>query len=338
MTTYNVFSLGNALVDKEYEVSDSFFTKHNINKGEMTLLDAAQFDTRIKTLDQTYTLVKRASGGSATNSVVALSHFGGSAYYCFRVANDETGKFYTTDLTAAGIDFHTQSIHTEGNTGECIVMVTPDAERTMNTYLGVSAEFDFSNINTTALAQSEWLYIEGYLVSSDSARKAAIQVKAQAKSLNKKIAMTFSDPAMVRYFKAGIDEVVAGGVDLLFCNAEEAIIWTNTENLESAMEQLKPHAKQIAITNGKSGALLFDGTSTLTVKGFEAKAIDTNGAGDMFAGAFLYGLSEGWSFEQSGLFGSFAASKVVAQFGPRLPIETHQLLLNEFKTQILTTV
>ena len=181
---YHVFGIGNALVDKEFEVTEDFLAANGIQKGMMTLIDANQQQQLMAGLVETFGLKKRASGGSAANSIVAVSQFGGKAFYACKVANDETGEFYMHDLHAAGVSSKLDQVRcaSEGVTGKCLVMVTPDAERTMNTFLGITADFSEAELHLDELVQAQYLYIEGYLVTSDVSRAAVLKAREVAKA------------------------------------------------------------------------------------------------------------------------------------------------------------
>jgi len=331
MAKYHVYGIGNALVDKEFEVSDAFFAANNIEKGMMTLIEEDQLHTMLSTLKSEFGVKKRAGGGSAANTIFAAQYLGAKTFYSCNVANDETGDFYVKDLTSAGIDTNLGADREDGVTGKCLVMITPDAERTMNTYLGITANLNAQHINEAALKDSEYLYIEGYLVSSDTARNAAIECKSLAQANGVKTAMTFSDPAMVQFFKDGLVEMIGDGVDLLFCNEEEALGMADTQDFEAAKAKLKTIAKSFAITLGSKGALLFDGQNEIEIAPHAVTAVDSNGAGDNFAGAFMYALTAGHSWEEAGKLASKISSEVVSRFGPRLDSE----LYNQFKADVL---
>jgi len=329
MAKYHIYGIGNALVDKEFEVTDEFFTQAGIEKGQMTLIEQDQQEALLAKLTEQFGLKKRAGGGSAANTIFAAQYLGSKTFYTCNVANDETGDFFIKDLTSAGIDTNLGSDREEGVTGKCMVMITPDAERTMNTYLGITADLNHSHINEAALKDSEYLYFEGYLVSSDSARNAAIEGKKLAEANGVKTAMTFSDPAMVQFFKDGLTEMLGSGVDLLFCNEEEALGYTGTGNINDAMAQLKNIAKTFAITCGAKGAKLFDGETMIDIAPHSVTAVDSNGAGDNFAGAFLHALTAGHSWEESGKLASKISAQVVSQFGPRLDAEQYPSIKSE---------
>ncbi|MCK5725294.1 MAG: adenosine kinase [Thiotrichaceae bacterium] len=326
---YHVYGIGNALVDKEFEVTEEFLATQGIEKGMMTLLDDEAHITLLDTLKKTFGLKARSGGGSAANSIVAVSQFGGNTFYACKVADDEQGQFYAKNLKESGVSTKLTNASTEGSTGKCMVMITPDAERTMNTFLGITADFSESELHFEELAQSEYLYIEGYLVTSDISRAAAIKARQVAKENKVKTAMTFSDPSMVTYFKDGLKEMFAEGVDILFCNEEEALTFTDTTTLDDAITQLSPKVGKLVITQGAEGASIVYQGKTTKIAGQVATAVDTNGAGDMFAGAFLYGVTHGLSDEQSADLANRAAAKVVATFGARLSKATHDSLLAE---------
>lgn len=331
MSKLDVYGIGNALVDKEFEVDDAFFAEAGIEKGFMTLIDATQQEQLLSLLSRRYTLKKRAGGGSAANSLYALSQFGGKAFYSCKVANDETGDFYVEELGSANIQTNLSAQREEGNTGRCIVMVTPDAERTMLTHLGISQYVSEADLKLDVAATAQYVYVEGYLVTSDSARAAAKRLKSSAEQAGVKTAFTFSDPAMVEYFCDGVNELIGSGVDLLFCNEKEAKIWSGEEDFMSACKKIGSIAKQFAITRGANGALLFDGENFIEIAPNKVTAVDTNGAGDMFSGAFMYGLTQGMSFKDAGDLASLASATVVSQFGPRLAPAQHTELLQKFR-------
>lgn len=327
MKKYDVYGIGNALVDKEFEVDDQFFLDAGIEKGFMTLIDENKQQSLLELLIERYGLKKRAGGGSAANSMFALSQFGASVFYSCKVANDEAGHFYMKELGDHNIETNLGLERPDGVTGRCLVMVTPDAERTMLTSLGISETVSVDELHYEAVNQSRYVYVEGYLVTSESAKSAVLDLKRHAREAGVKFAMTFSDPAMVGYFRDGVNEFIGEGVDLLFCNEKEAMLWSGTDTLDAACEALKGKAKQFAITLGAKGAKLFDGERYMDVAPHHVRAIDSNGAGDMFSGAFLYGLSKGYDFETCGKIASLASSLVVSQFGPRLSPEQHREVL-----------
>ena len=331
MAYFDLYGLGNALVDTEYHISDELLVGLGVEKGMMTLIDDAQLAVLEEQLRSRGELKKQASGGSAANSLIAAANFGSKVFYSCKVANDELGAFYHQDLVDSGIATNLDQIREPGTTGRCLVMVTDDAERTMNTFLGITGDLGAHEIDETALKASSMLYIEGYLASSDKAREAAIRAHQIAKDAGIQVALTFSDPAMVTYFKDQVSEMVGDGVDLLFCNEQEAMTWTGEESIESALTAISNTATQWVCTRGQDGATVFDGTQRFDIPGRVVTPLDTNGAGDMFAGAFLYGLSNNWGFEKSARFGVHTSGYLITQYGPRVALANHAILLEEFE-------
>ncbi|MGH1487228.1 MAG: adenosine kinase [Cellvibrionaceae bacterium] len=328
MSNYHIYGIGAALVDTEIEVSDQDLAKYGIEKGVMTLVDESRQHELIDHLSDHLVASKRASGGSAANTIIAASYFGANNFYSCKVANDENGEFYLQDMRDAGVDIPPNSANESGITGKCLVMITPDAERTMNTFLGISETVSSNELHEPAIQNTQYAYIEGYLVTSETGRAAAIKLREQAEAHGVKTALSLSDPAMVQFFRDGLSEMIGNKVNLLFCNKEEAMGYTETESVEDAIEALKKVADEFAITLGSEGALIYDGNNVINIAPVAVKAIDTNGAGDMFAGAFLYGITHGYSHEQAGKLASAASAQVVSQYGPRLKAEQHQVLHN----------
>jgi sugar/nucleoside kinase (ribokinase family) len=321
---YNVFGIGNALVDYEIEITDSFLNENGVEKGLMTLVDEAHQATLVDAVSGK--IKKRQSGGSAANSMIALAQFGGKGFYTCKVANDEDGTLYKKEMVELGLDTNLKELPI-GTTGKCLVMVTPDAQRTMNTFLGITGDLSANELDEEALSQAEYIYIEGYLVSSPTGIVAIQKAKELAKKHVVKIAYTFSDPAMVKFFNDQSKTAVGEGVDLLFANEEEAHLFTGATTEEAAFEGLKNFAKQLVMTRSEKGAWIWDGVNKIEIAGNSVKAIDTTGAGDMFAGAFLYGITNGLSATEAGDLASLASSKVVSQFGPRLANEEAKRLV-----------
>lgn len=325
--SFDLYAIGNALVDSEYLVNDEFLQAQQIQKGQMTLIDQAQQHVLISALEQQFNCAKRASGGSAANSVIAFAALGGSAFYACKVATDDNGDFYLHDLRAAGVSAPQHAQVAQGITGTCVVMITPDSERTMHTFLGITAELSAQELDLDALNQAKYLYIEGYLATSPSARHAVAAARSIAKAQGIKTALTFSDPAMVQYARNGLTEMLADGVDILFCNEHEAKLWANTNDLNTAMSALHQLSPLLAVTCGSQGAIISDNGQQIAIAPFPVTALDSNGAGDAFAGAFLYGLSQNYTLADCGRLASKVSAQVVSQFGPRLRTEQYQALL-----------
>ncbi|MGN0922470.1 MAG: adenosine kinase [Cellvibrio sp.] len=327
----DIYGIGNALVDTEITLTDDELKALGVEKGVMTLIDEARQTQMIDQLSNHLVASKRASGGSAANTVVGAAYLGSKTFYSCKVADDENGAFYLNDIREAGVATPSSLALSQGITGKCLVLITPDAERSMNTFLGISQDLSVDELDLAAVAQSRYVYIEGYLVSSPTGRAAAIKLRDEAKAQGTKTTLSLSDPAMVQFFRDGLLEMIGDGVDIIFCNQDEAMGFTQTQSLEAAIAALKTYARQFAITRGAQGAVIFDGEQLIEVSAPSVTAIDTNGAGDMFAGAFLHAICQGKDYKTAGEFACIAAARVVSQFGPRLQPEQYGELKSELK-------
>lgn len=328
MHKYHVYGIGNALVDMEYEVDVSDLEKLRIEKGVMTLVEQGHQSEIMEHLAEHPHA--KGSGGSAANSIIAVSQFGGEGFYSCKVANDKLGHFYLDDLIASGVDTNRHGNKEEGDTGRCVVLVTPDTDRTMVTYLGISGGFSEQELVPGAIRDSDYYYMEGYLVTSDSARAAAVRGREIAEAAGVKTAISLSDPNMVAYFKSGLMDMIGGGVDLVFANEAEAKGMADTDDLGQTIAFLKTIGKEFAITRGPKGALIYDGRNPIDIAPVKVDAVDTVGAGDMFAGALLFGLTQGWDYQRAGDLAAAGAAKLVASLGPRITSEESQAILRPF--------
>ena len=317
MTQYHVYGVGNALVDLEFEIPESTLGDLNIDKGLMTLIEEDRHHELLAALDGVEP--RPCGGGSAANTIVASAQLGANTFYSCKVADDATGHFYLQDLTSNGVttNLDESSLDT-GHTGKCIVMITPDAERSMNTFLGITQKIGVAELNEAAIRQSEYVYIEGYLVPEPNARAAAIKARDIAKEAGVKTSLTLSDVNMVKFFKDGLEDIIGDGLDLVFCNEDEAMLMFEADDIESCAASMRQVAGQFAITRGAKGAVLFDGEKVIEVPVKAITPVDSNGAGDIYAGAFLYGLSQGMSFERCGELAGTAAGTLIQKFGARL--------------------
>jgi sugar/nucleoside kinase (ribokinase family) len=331
MKKYQIYGVGAALVDTEVVVTNEFLSTHKIDKGIMTLVDEERQFELLAALDSHH--VKRSCGGSACNTIVAASCFGSSGFYSAKVAADDDGRFFIEDLQATGVDFHNVAANASDSasiTGKCLVMVTDDAERTMNTFLGANLELTSNEIDEASLINSQWLYLEGYLVTDDSRTEVAVKAMEFAKANQVKTSLSLSDPFVVQVFGDNLHKVIGNGIDLLFCNSHEARSFTSTHSTEAAAEQLKNYAKTFVITRGAGGSLSYDGTDLLQTAGVSANAVDTNGAGDMFAGAFLYAINSARDYAWAAKFANAASARVVSQFGPRIDAVEYEQIKQQF--------
>tara|TARA_Y100001958_G_scaffold158824_1_gene157945 strand:+ start:1206 stop:2198 length:993 start_codon:yes stop_codon:yes gene_type:complete len=321
MKKYDVFGIGNALVDCVILVTEKFLEDNSIEKGVMTLVDDDKQKSIIEKIKNSDPFIQ--SGGSVTNSVYTLSQLGGSGFQSFLISDDDHGKLFLEDLKKSRVNVSSKNFYYgDGMTGSCLVLTTPDAERTMNTCLGVSSKYSVKNINFDDLALSKYLYVEGYLVTSDIAVDAIKKSIAFCKENDVKISLTFSDLSMVKYFKEKFDEILTEKIDLLFCNREEALTYTGEDDFNKCCDNLLKLSETVVITNGKEGSTIITKSQRIEINPHPVQAIDTVGAGDTFAGAFLYGINNGLNFEKSGNLASELSSKVVTKLGPRLDADT----------------
>ncbi len=312
---FDVLGVGSALVDLEYEVDDAFLRQHRIAKGHDALVDAKTLRTLAKSLEgQTPAPL---SGGSAANTVAAVQGFGGRAFFAGRVASDSPGRQFLADLTRAGIASEVQPA-SEGQTGQCLILVTPDAERSMLTCLGVANDIRPSDIHPDALASARTLYIEGYLVNSPQALESLVEVRQRADARQLEAAVSLSDPALVAHRRTALERLLGNGVGLLFCNEAEALGWAGADRLDLAVAELRDIARRGFITLGAAGSLAFSGKRYWRTPAVPVTALDSTGAGDIYAGACLHGLAVGMDERTAARFGNHAAATLVQRFGARL--------------------
>ncbi len=330
-----LYGIGNALVDQEYAIQDDFLGQTGLTKGTMQLADHAAQSALTTALNQYTTSAGQVSGGSGANTIYAFSALGGQAFYACRVGNDALGQFYLKDLAAAGVQVAPRS-EGHGTTGTCLVLVTPDGERTMHTFLGITTDLSIDQVDLGPLSSAKYLYIEGYLATSQTARDAVRAARAQVVALQPetKIAISLSDPAMVQYAREGLVDLIGAGVDILFCNQQEALMFTGAATLEAAVQALQQHSPLVVVTRGGDGAVIGDGAVLLPVAPHSvAQVLDSNGAGDAFAGAFLFGLSRGFTLSDCGYLASAVSSTLVGQFGARLRHAQYGEILTKMMTQ-----
>ena len=309
-----LFALGNALVDDEAVVDEAFLSDLGLTKGHMKLIEEAEllaYRSRIEPL-------KRSGGGSAANSCAAYAGFGGEAYFCGRVAADEVGEWFIKDVERYGVDAPRPQAFDGGISGQCMVLITPDAQRTMLTFLGVAASLRQEDVDESALAQADITYVEGYMASNSESIQTCVAAAEIARFAGREIAVSLSDSSMVRHFRSGLDQMLAGGVTHVFCNLEEALLFADTDRLDIAVTRLREVARVLHITLGAQGSLCVRDGIHAQAGAPETKAVDTTGAGDMYAGAALYAHAQGADCQAIVSFANLAASHIVSLYGARL--------------------
>lgn len=310
----DIYGVGNALVDIQARVGDDVVARLDYHKGAMTLVDEP---TQKRVLAELAGVpVTRCAGGSAANTVMALADLGGKAAYAGKTAADDIGEFFLKDMRHMGVTIEVAPA--AGQTGTCVVLITEDAQRTMLTHLGVSATLGPEDIDEEAIRKAKYVYVEGYLFTGESTRQAAYKTIALAKANDVKVAFTVSDPFLINLFRDEFWRLIEGPIDLLFCNLEEARSLTGKTDAIDCAQEIHRHAESVALTLGKDGSILMHEGRTMPIEGVAVDPIDTTGAGDMYAGALLYGITNGLSWKQAGHLASHAAARIVGQLGARL--------------------
>ncbi len=312
-------------MDLQLQVQEKDLELFSLEKGGMQLVDVAAQQKLVEHFHGQD--INLASGGSAANTMIALSQLGTSTAYACLVGDDDYGKFYFDEMKQIGVELHTQPVKGKP-TGTCVILITPDAERTMNTHLGASSELSAKEVNEEMLAQSEWLYVEGYLFSSEVGQGAVREAVSLAKKHGVKIAVTFSDGFIVDVFGDPLREIVSQS-DLIFANLNEAQRFTGKSGDDEVFSALCDFVPNVAMTMSERGAkICFNGVRE-HLEVTPVKAVDDTGAGDMFAGGFLYGITQGFSGKDAGNLACFLAGKVVSQLGPRLHEDVRKLVTEQ---------
>jgi len=315
MNKYKMYGIGNALLDYEYKINDEILLELGLDKGCMLLND---FDKHFKVHDFLKNIrppEKIVPGGSVANSIYAMAQFDDNVCFSGKVSSDITGDNFIDSLVASGVDTYVNKTNRE-QSGECLVLITPDNERTMNTYLGSSAFLNEKDINIAAIANAEYLLIEGYLVTSTNTLSASISALDHASNINKKTVVTLSDPNIVSFFRDSLLQLFNNKVNIIFCNEQEALNFSQTKNISDAEVFLRSMSDKYIITLGSQGAICFDGYNSYKTDGLDVSAKDFTGAGDMFLGAFMH-MYDGSNAQESLNFANFCASKIIQIYGAK---------------------
>ena len=329
----DISALGNALVDTVFKVEHSLIAELGLEIDQMTLSSAEEHAPIIERLIASGAETVSDCGGSATNSLVAAASFGASCFHTCKVSDDEDGTRYLQSLKEAGVG-HKGSMASSDSmpTGKCLILVTPDAKRTMTTALNVSSLMDESDLDLDQISNSRIFYIEGYMVTSEENYKVALKALNHLKDFpDVKIALSLSDPGIVMGFKDKFHEIESFGLDYIFGNDDEAMAFVGSDNIEDAFVALQKKSYVSIITMGEKGSAVVSNEGVINTPKVDIEAIDTNGAGDMFAGSFLYSLLQNDDLKTCAEFANYGASKVVETFGPRLTKDAYHEVLNNFK-------
>jgi len=310
----DIVGIGNAIVDVLTTTDDSVLERLSLNKGSMTLIDA----NKAKELYEITTNRIQRSGGSVANSLACIAQLGGKTAFIGRVKNDELGEIFTEEISTTGTIFKTPTSSVGPSTARCIIFITPDAQRTMCTYLGASVLLEPRDLDFSAVKEAKILYLEGYLWDNPAAKDAFIKAAEIAKNAGRKVALSLSDSFCVNRHRESFVKLVRNHIDILFANDDEIKALYKTSSLNTAIEELKKTCDLAAITIGKKGSILISSGKEINIDPFIfGKAIDTTGAGDLYAGGFLKGLADGLKPEISARIGSICAGHIVTQLGSR---------------------
>jgi sugar/nucleoside kinase (ribokinase family) len=313
MKDIDLCGFGNGLVDLQFNVIESELEALSIEKGAMILVDT---DTQLNILNNfNKENLNRCSGGSAANTIIAFSQLGGKAAYNTVLGNDDFGHFYANEFEELGIILIAEK-KSEAPTGTCVVFITPDSERTLYTSLGATAYFNSEHINEEIIERSKWIYIEGYKFTEQSSTDAIFKALDLCLKYDTKISVTFSDTFITTIFKENLKKVV-DRADLIFCNESEAISYTQASDINEALNIFKNTVKNFVVTLGSKGSIVYWNGIEYLIPAYPTQPVDTTGAGDMYAGAFLYGLIHHNEIDFAGNLASMASSMIVSQYGAR---------------------
>ncbi|CAB4821870.1 MAG: adenosine kinase [Actinobacteria bacterium] len=321
--TYDVVGVGNSLVDVIAHAEDHFIESEGLVKGSMTLIES----DRALSLYHAMGSAVEMSGGSAANTMCGVASFGGKAAYIGKVADDDLGLVFAHDLRAVGVTFRPGRPEGEMRTGRCLILVSPDAQRTMNTYLGMSSWLHPGDLDTDVIADAHVTYLEGYLFDRPEAKEAFRTAARAAHGAGRMVSLTLSDSFCVDRHRDDFRGLVRDDVDVLFGNADELRSLYEVDSLDEAVAAVRRDCRLAAITDGKDGSLIVSGDEVLRVAAEPvAKVVDTTGAGDLYAAGFLHGLTHGRPLPECGRLGSIAAAEVISHVGPRPLVELRRLV------------
>jgi sugar/nucleoside kinase (ribokinase family) len=311
---HDVVGIGNAIVDIIGRCKDDFLVKHGAPKGHMRLVDASTATELYEAMGPGMEI----SGGSAANTMVGVASFGGKAAFIGKVADDEFGRIFAHDIRAAGVTFDTRPATGPTPTSRSLIFVTPDGERTMNTYLGVSPEFASADVDADLISSARIVYLEGYLFDRPEAKAAFRQAADIAQRAGRQVALTLSDPFCVDRHRAEFLDFIRTRVHILFANEAEITSLYQTASFEEAARYAHAATKIVALTRSAKGSVIFSGSKATTIAADKVKSVaDTTGAGDLYAAGFLYGHANGKSMEVCGRLGALAAGEVISHIGAR---------------------
>lgn len=323
--TLQVLCMGNAIVDIIARVDDAFMARHDQVKGAMMLVDA---ETSARLYDDMPPAMER-SGGSAANTATGVASFGGRSAYIGKVFDDQLGHVFQHDIRAAGVGFETSPATAGPPTATSMIFVAPDAQRTMNTYLGACTSISVDDVQEDVVAAAEVLYVEGYLWDTPPMKAAVLKAMDAAIAGGTKVALSLSDSFCVDRFRAEFLDLVKNKVDILFANDAEIMSLFEVAAFDEAVQLLRPHVKLAALTRGAEGSVILTASEEVAVSAMKTKVEDTTGAGDLYAAGVLYGLTNGHNMEMCAKLGSLAAAEVISHLGARSEVNLGELAARE---------
>ena len=319
----DLIGLGNAIVDIIVNIEDEFLEINNLDKGSMNLINSDESQRLLENCK----VIKQISGGSSANTVVCLAELSNAVQFIGRVKKDQFGDFFSSDIKKSKTIFNTPPTNEGASTAHSIILITPDAQRTMCTYLGASIEFETEDIDFSVIKKSKYLYLEGYLWDSELAKNAFLKAAQIAKLSNTKIILSLSDSFCVDRHRESFLELIDNYVDIVFCNESEVLSLFKKDKLASSQEDLSSLCELVIVTLGSNGSLIINKNDIQVIQSTaRGKVIDTTGAGDIYAGGFIHGLINNYSLKKSGEIGSICAGEIITQLGSRSNIDFRELI------------
>jgi sugar/nucleoside kinase (ribokinase family) len=319
---FDVTAIGNAIVDVLAKADDALLAEHKLPKGGMSLIDAP-------TAERLYAIMGpgvEASGGSAANTIAGIAALGGKTAYIGKVADDQLGSVFTHDIRAVGVAYSTPPLKGGLPTARCLIFVTPDAQRTMQTFLGATSQLGPEDVDMDAITSSKVLYLEGYLWDQPRAKTAMREAAIQAKKAGVKVSLTLSDSFCVARFRDEFKELIKNHVDILFANESEILSLYEVTDFDAALQHVRKDAEIAALTRSEKGSVVVKGDEVHVIDAVKGvKVVDTTGAGDAYAGGFLYGYTQAYDLATCGRLGGVMAAEVISHMGPRVEADVKAL-------------
>ena len=310
----DVVGVGNAIVDVIAQADEALIDRLKLSKGTMTLIDADEADRLYGEMDAGM----ETSGGSAANTLAGIASLGGAGAYIGKVRDDQLGGVFSHDIQAAGVDYRSRPATEGESTARCLIFVTPDADRTMQTFLGVSVMLGPDDIDPEAIGDAQITYLEGYLFDRDAAKEAFVKAAELAHAAGRKVALSLSDPFCVDRHRASFQHLVEGHVDILFANHDEITSLYETDSFDDAVGRLVGKVDLAAVTRGAEGSVIVTADQVIEIPAEPVtNIVDTTGAGDLYAAGVLFGLTQGYELEIAGRIGSICAAEVISHYGAR---------------------